>query len=391
MNMNQATGIEGQINLGLGFNPINTQKISADIPVKASSKVAPAPVIEIHKTLPLIGKKCRVSKRPTEEGIVYFLRCFWYLVTDPDTDHLIRWDENEINKFIVEDENALDNFLKTYEGFRTSFNSFRRSLYFYGFKKFRTVWFHKDLDKNDRMSLKSIKRKSAKKSKSAKLRDQYMKMMVAHMKNMAAQNEYMKATFGTSAYGYHGSSGDSSLGNTTVPELVVSPENMEAMYAVEQGMQQHYATMMDLPHPEMVVNMEHPGAYQMVPNGENMDLVSSSAVMHHQMGEYPALVPMEMPPHMMNAMQDPNQGMPGMSNMVMQDPNQGIANMAMQNPNQVNAAGAHTEMQMAAMVGYDPSVQMSEYANNIALPPQISMPQMNQTHVYPQAPSMQIQ
>jgi len=80
-----------------------------------------------------VGKTYKVSKRPDADGIVYFLRCFWHLVNDKTSDHVISWVADD--KFAIPDETELNNFLKTYDGFKGNMNTFRRSLYFYGFKK----------------------------------------------------------------------------------------------------------------------------------------------------------------------------------------------------------------------------------------------------------------
>lgn len=204
--------------------------------------------IEPAKTIKKIVGKYKVSKRPDADGVVYFLRCFWHLVNDEISDHVISWKDDD--KFMIPDEKALDNFLKTYDGFKGNMNTFRRSLYFYGFKKvnsryavlMKNTWTHPNLDKNSRSCLLNIKRKSStKKDKQMKLRTQYMQLMLAQMKSMhgmpGMQFPYMKMNLSPTNFdglqspympAIH-SGHSSSSGNTT------SPENDELMYLPTQG------------------------------------------------------------------------------------------------------------------------------------------------------------
>lgn len=131
------------------------------------------------------NKAYKIEKRPGKNGIVYFLRCLWHLCEDPQSDEVISWDPDHINRFVIPNEKLLNEFLKTYDGFKTSLASFRRSLYFYGFRKSKNVWMHNQIDKNNKDSLKLIRRKAnTKKDRALKLRTQYMQLMLSQMKQM---------------------------------------------------------------------------------------------------------------------------------------------------------------------------------------------------------------
>merc|ERR1719203_18110 len=126
------------------------------------------------------------------------------------------------------------------------------------------------------------------------------------MKGMYEQQEYMKHSFGSQYSPFNGNSGDSSLGNTTVPELVPT-ENIEAMYG--QGMP-YAAAMMNMgAHPAEMMGVDQSGVYHMgtgqemggIPVQENgMVIPPEIAAAHQQMlppgvaydPNGPSLVPM---------------------------------------------------------------------------------------------------
>lgn len=157
----------------------------------------------------LIGVgKYKIYKCPSKDGICYFLRCFWHLLSDPESDHVAHWHPIQCDRFIIPDDVKLEQFLENYNGFRMSLNSFRRSLYFYGFKKMKTVWFHQHLNNQDRCCLSSIKRRASSKRKERKLQQQYMQLMMAQMSSM--QHQFYKNSLPTTNYSLgYGSGGPS--------------------------------------------------------------------------------------------------------------------------------------------------------------------------------------
>lgn len=152
--------------------------------------------------------KYKVYKCPSRDGICYFLRCFWHLLSDPESDHVAHWHPMEVDKFIIPDDSALEDFLQNYGGFRMTLNSFRRSLYFYGFKKMKTEWFHQQLNNTDRGCLSQIKRRASSKRKERKLQQQYMQLMMAQMSSM--QHQFYKSSLPPTNYSLgYGSGGPS--------------------------------------------------------------------------------------------------------------------------------------------------------------------------------------
>lgn len=105
----------------------------------------------------LIAPNSLNSRRVARSGKV-FLNTLWNMVEDASTNNVISWDMNDIHRFKIHD---LDEFkaktLKKY--YSAKWNSFRRQLYFYGFKGTRdTSWAHKSLDHTKPDSLHNIKR-----------------------------------------------------------------------------------------------------------------------------------------------------------------------------------------------------------------------------------------
>jgi len=154
-----------------------------------------------------VGKyKIYKSSGSGKDKVCYFLRCLWYLMQDPNSNHVIYWHPEEKDKFIIPNEKNLEEFLVNYDGFKMTLNSLRRSLYFYGFKKMKSIWYHQNLDNTDRNSLTNIKRRSNTKKKK-KLQEQYMKYMIAQMSCM--QQQYMRGGVPAHyplAYGSNGTS-----------------------------------------------------------------------------------------------------------------------------------------------------------------------------------------
>merc|ERR1719483_9445 len=89
-------------------------------------------------------------KSDKNETIAYFLRCLWHIINDPGTDSAIHWHPQRTDAFIIADATFLEQTLLTYKPFKTSFNTLRRSLYFYEFKQRKNIWSHDRLDKNNR-------------------------------------------------------------------------------------------------------------------------------------------------------------------------------------------------------------------------------------------------
>lgn len=102
-----------------------------------------------------------ILKKDKNETISYFLRCLWHLLHDPAAKDIIHWHPLRKDSFIIPDSQRLETFLDNYEPFKTSFNTLRRSLYFYAFKQRKNIWSHENLDKSDRQSLLNIKRKKS--------------------------------------------------------------------------------------------------------------------------------------------------------------------------------------------------------------------------------------
>jgi len=98
----------------------------------------------------------KVVKKIDGEKVSYVLRCLWHILNDPKSDHMMKWHPELDNAFIVADEEKLIEYFKTYKDFKTSFLSFRRSLYLYGFKKTRNIWTNAYINKNDVESLKRV-------------------------------------------------------------------------------------------------------------------------------------------------------------------------------------------------------------------------------------------
>jgi len=145
-------------------------------------------------------RKYKVVKRfgDGRTDVVYFLRCLWHLVNDPKSDHVVHWHPTDSDKFVVEaSEPEMDSFMKEYDGFKGTWMTFRRSMYFYGFKKTKNIWYHLKLDKNDKASLKLIKRVSRgrkKKETLEQLRTRYMQIMMQQMQHIQTHNQLMSLT-----------------------------------------------------------------------------------------------------------------------------------------------------------------------------------------------------
>lgn len=141
----------------------------------------------------------KVVKKIDGEKVSYVLRCLWHILNDKKSDHMMRWHPEMDNAFIVADEDKLIEYFKTYTDFKTSFLSFRRSLYLYGFKKARNIWTNPYINKNDPESLKRvIREKKVNKNKNlsakfAKHFPQFLMLQHQHqmmMQRMAAQQQY---------------------------------------------------------------------------------------------------------------------------------------------------------------------------------------------------------
>lgn len=97
-------------------------------------------------------------KRSRSSEATPFLRTLWKLVDDDSTDSVISWDKRNIHGFKIHNlEKLKETTLRKF--YTAKWESFRRQLYFYGFKgKNDTAWTHKDLDHMNPDSIKNIKR-----------------------------------------------------------------------------------------------------------------------------------------------------------------------------------------------------------------------------------------
>lgn len=131
-----------------------------------------------------------ITREPKKNGTCYFLRCLWHLLNDPSSDKYIHWHPSNIDSFIIEDEKLLNAYLKSYDAFKSNWNSFRRNLYFYGFSKQKTAWKHPMLCRGDEGCLAKIKRKPKKNNSADQLRMAYMRMVLEHQMAMQMNCDY---------------------------------------------------------------------------------------------------------------------------------------------------------------------------------------------------------
>lgn len=87
-----------------------------------------------------------------------FLVTLWTICEDPKCDDTISWNPESVNEFIIHQfDKFKEEVLPKY--YSAKWNSFRRQLYFYGFKGTKdTVWRHAELDHTNPESLQNIKR-----------------------------------------------------------------------------------------------------------------------------------------------------------------------------------------------------------------------------------------
>jgi len=104
----------------------------------------------------LLKSKMRAVREPNSTKL--FLNTLWKMVEDPKCDAVISWNPNDTASFMIHDlKEFRERTLKKY--YAAKWNSFRRQLYFYGFKGTRDVkWSHKDLDHSDVESLNNVQR-----------------------------------------------------------------------------------------------------------------------------------------------------------------------------------------------------------------------------------------
>jgi len=112
---------------------------------------------------------------------VYFLRCLWEVVNDKSTDNAIYWHPDRRDAFIIVGEKLLDTTLLNYSRFKSSWQTFRRSLYLYGFSKEKNIWSNDLVDKENYDTLKLLKRKRKSNKKTTDLRLIYMEQMLNYL------------------------------------------------------------------------------------------------------------------------------------------------------------------------------------------------------------------
>lgn len=95
--------------------------------------------------------------REAKSGRV-FLVTLWTICEDPNCDDVISWDPEDKTSFKIHDlQKFKDNVLPTY--YTSKWHSFRRQLYFYGFKGNKdSHWKHPNLNHQDPETLNDIKR-----------------------------------------------------------------------------------------------------------------------------------------------------------------------------------------------------------------------------------------
>jgi len=118
----------------------------------------------------------KVQKKIEGETTAFFLRCLWHIIEEKECDQYLHWHPERNDAFVIHDIDCLDQFFKTYKDVTTNWNSFRRSLYFYGFSQRKNVWSHAALDKTDKTSLRLIKRKRTP-NPEEKIRRRFAKMI----------------------------------------------------------------------------------------------------------------------------------------------------------------------------------------------------------------------
>lgn len=120
------------------------------------------------------------QKKNVRKPISPFLKALWTLVGDPECNHVVSWDLNDVTRFNIHDVKTLKSItLKKY--YSAKWESFRRQLYFYGFKGTKdTSWSHANLDHTNHESLHDIKRTPKPKNKMKKHMMDMMRLFQMH-------------------------------------------------------------------------------------------------------------------------------------------------------------------------------------------------------------------